>query len=72
MPSHLAEEGHLPPAEAKEFQPGETGKGINIGGGHKDNPATTISVGNDKYAAELRRVWSAAQAAAGRFKSIFR
>ena len=62
------EKGHLYRHEDPTFHKGETGKGVSIGGGHKDNPSTTIKVEGDSYASKLKGMWSKATGAVSHFK----
>ena len=52
------ERGHLYPAQKPSYNAGQTGKGATVTGDHQNNPGTVLPIGNDPYAASLKKTWS--------------
>lgn len=61
------ERGHLYKAETPNFNEGQLGKGKEIGGRVTAKGGEPLAVGNDRYAAKLRRVWNSALNAGKKF-----
>ncbi len=60
-------EGKLPAAEQPSFNKGQQGKGASIGGKVTARSGEVMAVGGDSHASKLKKTWSQAQSANGRF-----
>ena len=63
----LINQGIAPGPEDKQFNKGQTGKGVEIGGKVTAMGGTSMEIGSDPLAGRLKKTWSAAEKAAGRF-----
>ena len=72
MPKHPAamEQGHFYKAERPAYNEGQTGKGVAIGGKVTANGGEALPVGGDAYAKKLKKDWSSAESAKGKFPPV--
>lgn len=57
----------MPKAQTPTYNEGQTGKGATIGGKVTAKGGEALPVGNDAYAKKVKKEWSAAEAAHGKF-----
>ena len=61
------EQGHMYKAETPSYNEGQTGKGVAIGGSVTTKGGSDLPLKGDAYAAKLKKQWSSAEKAGGKF-----